>query len=236
MADVPGGGIRENSDPSISRIAPPTSGTDNRPARMPLRESLQVLIDLRQDDQIVVTSMGAAREWPRLSRHPLDFHYVPSTMSGVVPLALGLALAQPTREVLVCSGDGSLLMSLGCLVTVIDSGATNLTIVLIDNGVYEITGGQRTAAARAGVDFAGLAQAAGFPNVSQFRDLPDWRMRAAPVLALPGPRFVWLQTEAERDDYLLDPPCPMSEQLARFRTALCAGSGRQTGHACPSAE
>jgi sulfopyruvate decarboxylase subunit beta len=203
---------------------------------MPLGESLQVLIELRRDDQIVVTSMGAAREWPRLSRHPLDFHYVPSTMSGAVPLALGLALAQPTREVLVCSGDGSLLMSLGCLVTVIDSGATNLTIVLIDNGVYEITGGQRTAAARTGVDFAGLAQAAGFPNVSQFRDLPDWRTRAAPVLALPGPRFLWWQTEAERDHYLLDPPCAMSEQLARFCAALWAGSGRQTGHFCPSAE
>ncbi|MCL4204907.1 MAG: hypothetical protein KJ000_20705 [Pirellulaceae bacterium] len=190
---------------------------------MPLRESLQVLIDLRWDDQIVVTSMGAAREWPRLCRHPLDFHYVPSTMGGSVPLALGLALAQPSREVLVCSGDGSLLMSLGCLVTVIDSGATNLTVVLIDNGVYEITGGQRTAASQTGVDFAGLAQAAGFPNVSQFRELSDWRVRAAQVLALPGPRFIWWQTQPERDDYLLDPPCPMAEQLARFRNKLGDG-------------
>ncbi len=188
--------------------------------RMPLPQSLQVLVDLRKDDQIVVTSMGTAREWPRLSQHPLDFQYVPSTMSGAIPLALGLALARPKREVLVCSGDGSLLMSLGCLVTVIDSGAKNLTIVLVDNGVYEITGGQRTAAARTGVDFAGLAQAAGFPNVSQFWDLADWRMRAPHVLNLPGPRFVWLQTAPERENYLLDPPCPMHEQLARLRGAI----------------
>jgi len=192
--------------------------------RMPLPQSLQVLVDLRKDDQIVVTSMGTAREWPRLSQHPLDFQYVPSTMSGAVPLALGLALAQPQREVLVCSGDGSLLMSLGCLVTVIDSGAKNLTIVLVDNGVYEITGGQRTAAARTGVDFAGLAQAAGFPNVSHFWDLADWETRAAQVLALPGPRFVWLQAEPEREDYLLDPPCPMQEQLVRLCSALTLGS------------
>ncbi|MCH5376500.1 MAG: thiamine pyrophosphate-dependent enzyme [Planctomycetes bacterium] len=188
--------------------------------RMPLPQTLQVLVRLRKDDQIVVTSMGTAREWPRQSDHALDFHYVPSTMSGAVPLALGLALAQPQREVLVCSGDGSLLMSLGCLVTAVDSGVRNLTVALFDNGVYEITGGQRTAAAQAEVNFSGLAQAAGFPNVAQFWDLADWRSRAAQVLALPGPRFLWLQVEPEHDDYLLDPPCPMQEQLERLRTSL----------------
>jgi thiamine pyrophosphate-dependent acetolactate synthase large subunit-like protein len=202
---------------------------DNRrsdgPPRLRLSDALQVLVDLRRENQIVVTSMGAAREWPRLSRHACDFHYIPSTMSGAVPLALGLALAQPEREVLVCSGDGSLLMSLGCLVTVIDSGATNLTILLVDNGVYEITGGQRTAAARTGVSFAGLAQAAGFPNVSHFWDLDDWRIRAPHVLELRGPRFIWLQSAIQREDYLLDPPCPMSEQVQRLRSALRAESG-----------
>jgi thiamine pyrophosphate-dependent acetolactate synthase large subunit-like protein len=188
--------------------------------RMPLEPALQVLADSRRDDQIVITSMGSAREWPRLSRHPLDLHYVPSTMSGAVPLGLGLALAQPRREVLVCSGDGSLLMSLGCLVTVVASAAQNLTVVLIDNGVYEITGGQRTAAAVAGVHYAGFAQAAGFPNVSHFWDLGDWRNRWPGVFAAPGPRFVWLQTEPVREDYFLDPPMPMQKQLDTLCQAL----------------
>ena len=59
----------------------------NEPAAgdgMGLTAALQVLVDLRQDDQIVVTSMGSAREWPKLSEHALDFHYVPSTMGGAV--------------------------------------------------------------------------------------------------------------------------------------------------------
>lgn len=191
-----------------------------RAPRMPLPDALRVLADLRKDDQIVVTSMGTAREWPRKSQHPLDLHYVPSTMSGAVPLALGLAVAQPARDVLVCTGDGSLLMSLGCLVTVIDSGVTNLTIVLFDNGVYEITGGQKTAAAAHNTNFAGFAQAAGFPNASHFRDLRVWQDRAPQVLAASGPRFVWLQIEPEREDYLLDIPHPMREQLDRLREAL----------------
>lgn len=189
-------------------------------SRMSLPAALRVLADLRDADQIVVTSMGSAREWPRISQHPLDFHYVPSTMSGAVPLALGLALAQPAREVLVCTGDGSLLMSLGCLVTVVDSGATNLTIVLLDNGVYEITGGQKTAAANNDVDFAALARAVGFRAAAGFRDDLDWRDHAREVLSKPGPRFIWLKTEPELEDYMLDPPCAMHEQLMRFRAGL----------------
>ncbi len=188
--------------------------------RMPLADVLQVLVDLRKDDQVVVTSMGTAREWPRKGQHPLDLLYVPSTMSGAVPLALGLAVAQPSREVLVCTGDGSLLMSLGCLVTVIDSGVTNLTIVLFDNGVYEITGGQKTAAAGRNTDFAGFARAAGFPSVSPFSVLREWQNCAPQVLNACGPRFIWLQTEPERDDYSIDSPSPMREQLDRFRAAL----------------
>lgn len=188
--------------------------------RMPLPRALRVLADLREADQIVITSMGSAREWPKLSEHPLDFLYVPSTMSGAVPLALGLALAQPAREVLVCTGDGSLLMSLGCLVTVVDSGTSNLTIVLLDNGVYEITGGQKTAAANNNVDFADLARAVGFRTVACFVDDLEWRGCASDVFSLPGPRFIWLKTEPEREDYVLDPPGPMLEQAIRLRAAL----------------
>ena len=72
--------------------------------RMPLRAALEVLAGLRGRSDVVVTTMGAAREWPKLSRHPLDFHYIPSTMGGGIPLALGLALAQPHRRRLHHSG------------------------------------------------------------------------------------------------------------------------------------
>lgn len=196
--------------------------------RMSLRAALELLVELRGDGDVVVTTMGAAREWPKISRHPLDFHYVPSTMGGGIPLALGLAMAQPHRPVMVVSGDGSLLMSLGALVTVVDSGAANLTVVLIDNGVYEVTGGQRTAAAGtdfastdfASTDFGNLARACGFPNVTQFWDLEDLRRRASDVLRRPGPRLMWMMVRPVSEDYTLTPPGPMAERLPRFRQAL----------------
>ncbi len=187
---------------------------------MPVVDALQVLADLCGDDQIVVTNQGSARIWPKLRRRALDFHYNPSTMGGAIPLALGLALAQSQREVLVISGDGSLLMSLGSLITVVGSGATNLTVVLLDNGLYEVTGGQETPAAHAVVDYAGLARAAGFPTTAEFRELADWRTRAAEVLALPGPRFIRLAVSAVPQEFLTGSTPPLSEQLAGLRQAL----------------
>ncbi len=191
-------------------------------SRMPLAAALEVLVPLRED-RIVITTMGAAREWPKLSQHPLDLHYIPSAMGEAPALGLGLALAQPKREVLVLNGDGCMLMNLGCLVTIVASGAENLTLVVFDNGIYEVTGGQRTAAAvsPAQVDFAGFARASGFASVRSFASLAAWQSGAAEMLALPGPRFAVLSVEPV-DDYQLTSPGPMSERLARFQQALAA--------------
>jgi thiamine pyrophosphate-dependent acetolactate synthase large subunit-like protein len=189
---------------------------------MAVSDALRVLVPLRSENGIVISHMGAAREWIQLSRHPLDLHYVPSAMGGGPPLALGLALAQPAREVWLLTGDGSLLMTLGALVTVIDSGATNLSIVLVDNAAYEIIGGPKTPATRHRVDFAAIARACGFSSVAHFRELNDWTAAAEGVLQAPGPRFVWLEVDLVRENHRLDPPCPMAEQLARFRRALGA--------------
>lgn len=186
--------------------------------RMPLIGALEVLRDLR-DEQIVVTTMGTAREWPKLSRHPLDFHYIPSAMGHAPVLALGLALSRPQREVICFNGDGCMLMSLGCLVTIMASGAKNYTLIVVDNGIYEVTGGQQTAGSRAAFDFAATARAAGFATVETFDDLADWRRRAAEVLALDGPRFI-LWRVAPVEDYQLESPGPLAERLARFRAAL----------------
>ena len=188
--------------------------------RMNVTAALEVLARARTDRHIVVTNQGSARVWPQIANHPLDFHYVPSTMGGAIPFALGLALAKPDYGVIVVSGDGSLLMSLGCLVTVAASQAANISIVLIDNGVYEVTGGQKTPASTTDVDYAGLARAAGFPNVAHFWDEGDWQRRGPLVLAERGPRFIWLQAEPMRGGYGPTSMSPLVEQVERLRQEL----------------
>lgn len=194
---------------------------DDRPA-MPLVAALRVLAQIRSDE-IVVTSMGAMREWPRLSQHPLDLLYYPSAMGQLPLVSLGLALAQPDRQVIGIVGDGSLLMNLGCLATIKSSGATNLTLVLINNGVYEVTGSQHTAGGLTNIDFGALASACQWPSVMEFNDLTEWQSAAPNVLANPGPRFLSLRAQAVRDDFELTSPGPVEPRLTRFREALGNG-------------
>src|SRR5689334_8387207 len=121
-------------------------------------EALEVVARHR-GDRVVVTTMGSVGLWPRLSDSPLDFHYIPSSMGQGPALGLGLALAQPGRGVIVLNGDGCTLMNLGSLVTLANTPA-DLFLIIIDNELYEVTGGQPTAGS-GHTDFAGLARAAG---------------------------------------------------------------------------
>ena len=196
----------------------------HRPRQMPLLPALEVIVLLRRDE-IVVTTMGSAREWPKLSRHALDFHYIPSAMGQAPMLGLGLALAQPSREVIVFNGDGCMLMNLGCLVTIAASRATNLTLIVLENSIYEVTGGQATAAgalAEVGprVDFAALTRATGVASVCEFDDLAVWQREAAASLRLPGPRFICLHVAPVGADYHLPTPSPVRERVAAFCSAL----------------
>ena len=188
-------------------------------SRMPFIEALQVLEQWRKD-QIVITTMGSAREWPKLSDHPLDFHYIPSAMGEAPALGLGLALAQPQREVIVLNGDGCMLMNLGSLITIKSSAATNLTLIVLDNGIYEVTGGQQLASQKTKADFKLLAQAAGWSSVFAFDDLETWRDEISTAMTAPGPRFIALSTQTVGDSYHLESPGPMPQRIANFQAAL----------------
>src|SRR5437016_4550252 len=121
---------------------------------MTQREALEVLATHRRQ-QVVIAVMSAGGIWPSLSDTPLDFNYIPSSMGQGPALGLGLALAQPQRGVIVVNGDGCMLMNLGSLVTLANQPAS-IYLLIIDNGLYEVTGGQPHAGA-GHADFAGLA-------------------------------------------------------------------------------
>jgi thiamine pyrophosphate-dependent acetolactate synthase large subunit-like protein len=184
---------------------------------MTLDEALHVLAQHR-GERIVITTMASVGVWPGLSDTPLDFAYMPSAMSQGPALGLGLALAHPERGVIVVNGDGSMLMNLGCLITLASHPAP-LFLILMDNQMYEVTGGQPTAGAGQ-IDFAGLARSAGIQRVYQFEQLGDWQARAAEALTGPGPVFIWLRIEGRKGQKTPRPPRPMPEQIARLQAAL----------------
>jgi sulfopyruvate decarboxylase subunit beta len=184
---------------------------------MTLREALEVLAAHRSE-RIVVTTMSPIGVWHGLSDTPLDFAYIPSAMGHAPALGLGLALAQPQRGVIVVNGDGCMLMSLGSLVTLANTPA-DVFLLIIDNGQYEVTGGQPTAGT-GHADFAGLARGAGIKRVYAFDTVQAWRIGAAEALTGKGPVVVVLKVEGLLGQKTPKPPRTMGEQIVRLRKTL----------------
>ena len=197
---------------------------------MPLSDAVIALHRARRNDEVVVSTMGVAREWMTLAPHPLDFVFVPSSMGQAPSLGLGLALARPDRRVIVLNGDGSTLMNLGSLVTITAERPANLVVIVFNNGVYEVTGAQPTPGAPAGrvaadpVDFAALARACGFRAVFGFSDLEGWRNDLRGALDVEGPTFIVLDVAPVPGACGPRSPGPTGERARRFMEALRGGA------------
>ena len=60
---------------------------------MALVDAIGVVHRARREEDVVISAMGAAREWMALGTRPLDWVFVPSSMGQATALGLGLALA-----------------------------------------------------------------------------------------------------------------------------------------------
>ena len=198
--------------------ARPNARKSARP-QMELRGALEALRAARRPGDVVVTSMGSAREWMAMGPlDPLDFVFVPSSMGEAPSLGLGIAMAQPERRVIACNGDGSMLMNLGALVTVASEAPDNLVVIIFDNGVYEVTGAQPVPGR--GVDFEAIARASGLHEVHRFSDLATWSAAARDVLVALGPVCVVLDVAPMPGAVGPKSPGPTSQRAAAFSKAL----------------
>jgi len=176
---------------------------------------------------VVITCMGVARPWGRFSQSELDFASADSAMGHTADLALGLALARPERKVICLNGDGSMLMNLGTLVTIMQAMARNLILFVVQNDTYEITSNLPVPGAGR-IDFAVLARGAGFERIYTFDDaeiyaasLPEVLSGAGPVLVAvkvaPGTEGPISRSEREASQYL---KISLAESARRLRASF----------------
>jgi thiamine pyrophosphate-dependent acetolactate synthase large subunit-like protein len=140
-------------------------------------------------DELVLTTMSTAQEWPAYSQSPYDFNARGTGMGHLPDMALGLAVACPDRRVWALNGDGSMLMNLGVLVTIAHVAPKNLILFVFENDMYEVTGGQPIPG-KGLVNFAAIAKGAGFPHAFEFSELPAFEKELPRILKLDGPVFV----------------------------------------------
>jgi thiamine pyrophosphate-dependent acetolactate synthase large subunit-like protein len=131
------------------------------------------LVAKLKNEEAVIGGIGNTNFDLWSSGHRPQNFYMLGSMGLTIPIGLGVALAQPRRHIVALEGDGSLLMQLGCLATIAALKPKNLTIVIMDNGLYQITGSQPTPAAGI-ADYVALARASGLSKSAWAADEEDF--------------------------------------------------------------
>lgn len=149
---------------------------------------------------ITVTTEQAIGAWraavPQPPNEIPDHLDIVGCMGSASTIALGLALAQPSRRVVIVDGDGSLLMQLGSLVTIAGAAPPNLVHVVLENGVYE-TSGSQPLPGEGRCDLTAMARSAGYAEALQFADADAFAVALPAVLERTGPVFISLLTAPE---------------------------------------
>jgi|TARA_B110000093_G_scaffold88622_1_gene95856 phosphonopyruvate decarboxylase len=145
-------------------------------------------------DEIVVAVYQTLFDW--MAINPRDLNYVATGAMGQASShGLGLALANPQKEVLVFDGDGSILMNLGSLVTIANAEPKNLHHFIFENGVYEVNGAHPIPGHKK-VNFGAMAKAAGYRFVTVFSDIETFESEVTEFLKQPGPALAVMKIKA----------------------------------------
>ena len=187
------------------------------------REVARQILNAGGGDLLVVSGLGSTNwDFTAAGDHDLIFPLW-GGMGGAVPLALGLAMAQPKRRVLVATGDAEVLMGLGSFATVAVQACQNLAIAVFDNERYGETGMQATATAYA-ADLAGIAAASGIMVTGTIRDQIELETAIPVMLESSGPSVHVIKVRAEQLPFVL-PPKDGAYLKDRFRLALLGDKG-----------
>lgn len=166
--------------------------------------AVKCIVDLLGKDDVVIATTGkTSRELyeyraTRGDGHGNDFLTV-GAMGHTASIAMGVAKAQPGRRVVCMDGDGSVLMHMGSLAILGQSGLSNLVHVVINNGAHDSVGGQPTTGFE--IDLIGIAKACGYKRALSVSMPEDVATALADLSGGEGPVLLEIRVnKGARDD------------------------------------
>lgn len=133
-------------------------------------EVIKAMAQVVTAEDLVTTSIGATwDDWYNHKPKGAENTFFTGVLGSVTTCALGIAVALPHRRVIAIESDGSVLMNTGMMCTIGCERPPNLTVVVMDNGIYENIGGPPTLTSK-NVDLAKMAEGAGCLNALTVRD------------------------------------------------------------------
>ena len=175
-------------------------------------EAIESVVSHCGDSDLIVSTTGkASRELYEIrSRRAIenvsfveDFLVV-GGMGHASSICLGLATALITRRIICLDGDGALLMHMGSLPINALHAPSNFVHVLLNNGVHDSVGGQKTVARH--VDFEQVATGSGYSRYFKAHNSEELSNIWKTIDNYEGPIFI---------EVLIDPGC--RNDLARPR-------------------
>jgi sulfopyruvate decarboxylase alpha subunit len=209
------------SDAVETAAAPDEDAADSWPGadrRMTMTrfDATRIFVSRLRDEAVVAALGHPAYDLFAAGDRAANF-YTWGSMGLASSIGLGIALARPDRRVVVCDGDGSLLMNLGSLATIALARPANLTMLVLDNGEYGTTGGQHSATAF-GADLARVGSALGIPTATTIHTSGELERALDRSAAAAGP-FMIVAKVAESAP-VAKPPLDCVFLKQRFMAAL----------------
>ena len=185
---------------------------------------METLLADRPENLLVVSSLGSPTgDVSAVGDDPRNFCFI-GAMGQAGPFALGLALAQPARRVVLFAGDGEILMSLGVLATIANQAPANLAIAVLDNESYGETGGQPTATAgRADLEL--VARGCGIEATRTVEREADIDVLRSFLFDRQGPVFATVKIDPEMLPLVFPHSFDGVTAINRFRDAACDVAG-----------
>ena len=156
-------------------------------------DAVKCVVDLLGKDDVVVSTTGkTSRELyeyraARGDGHGNDFLTV-GAMGHTSSIAMGVAQSRPGRRTICLDGDGSVLMHMGAMAIIGQSGLGNLLHVVVNNGAHDSVGGQPTAGFA--IDMVAIAKACGYSQVMSVSAAADVKDAFARLSAGKGPSLL----------------------------------------------
>lgn len=179
-------------------------------------------ISARRADAVVVSTRRTLEEWSLVScRRELDLEL--SDCENKAPaVALGIALAQPQRRLLVLDSDSALRTNLSGLVTVANAAPENLVHFLYEEAMDDLANGDSGPGFNR-VSYRALAEGAGYAATYRFEALEDLLIGLEEAMAGPGPTFVSLSVAPS-----WRPSTPTARPMAESAAVVKQGLERPT--------
>ena len=183
------------------------------------RPFVQKILKNRKDNLRVVSGIGTST-WDIMSAgdNKGNFGFI-GAMGQSIPFSLGLAKSQPDLRILLFTGDGDTLMSLGSMATVANHPVNNLTIVVLDNESYVETGSQPTATAGKS-DLELIAKGSGISKCYTVTDENDYKKIMNTIYDEEGPSLIVVKCQAKATPLVFPHSFDGSVSINRFMSSI----------------